>query len=602
MITELTNYISELSKQFPLKEFVQPAEGIHILLEVKDEQVKFYKLELYQPVKGKEDDYSDYIRQECLPRELHMHYINPNKAISDKKIHSASPFGFMVKKQSLENKTWMTTWKLNITKYFSESMRKCKIEITENQKNIFEKFTAYCNENLLTELRNLKDYKDLKSKNYIIVYLKNFAPEQYEQAYNYYLENNLFNKPKYTLKNKIQNEYYGASDFYNGFNLKKPFLIHKTAPFDINFRISQSVSRWLFIFNQYRQTGKAIKTNPLLVFLDKKELNNEVIGVIKQEGNQISFHHLIQTIFEKTHEDLGNYYLFYFLGGDLKDVDFVSCFNFDLDITIRKVIPTTNPKDDEKIKDIFKFEKVIVKEIFNNQLVKRKDERYLFRYFDEIEKNLKYITDTEWQLVMRYRKAFYDFIYKSRRQALTSTALYDIMWKGILDDLRHTEIQNKFRLEQRINHKLNLWFSLWDFFKSTKNQNNLDMANKITNHQDRLRTVRDNANEHIQTDDEFAFTAGQIIYYLLTKSKSSNLTHAALEPFLQKTGAGELKKAIGNTFNAYKHEIDFGQGRFEKFCSEIMDYELNGTLKELMPFLLAGYFSTSLIYEPSQNK
>jgi CRISPR-associated protein Csh1 len=597
MITELTKYIAKISKQFPLKDFVRPTEGLHIMLEVRDEQVHLYKAELYQPKKGEEDSYSDFLREECLSREMHMRYINSNKAISDKKIHSASPFAFMLKKQSLDDKQWMNNWSNNIKQYFAESLRKCSVELSEEQNNTLKSFHNYCSDKITSTLKEQKEYEKLKTANYITLYLKNFSVDLYQKANQVYLENNLFNKPDYN--ETINGELYGASDFYNGFNAKKPFLIHQTAPFDINFRIPQSVSRLLFLFDKYRQTGKALKTNPLIIFIDKEDLNNEVVNVIKTEGNQISFHDLMHKLFKHKSNDLSNYYLLYFLGGDIKDVDFVSSFRYELDVKIQQVIPTTQPEKDLHIGNIFHFEQEILHIIFSNQLIKRWNEGNIsFRYFEDVDNNPKYITGTQWQLIIRYRKAFYDFIYKNRRQSVTSSAFHDIMRQGIVDDIRHDEIQHEQHSKTNaIRQKLNIWFSLWDFFANYSNKNDLKMANKIVEHQTRLRTIRDNPNMHIQSDDEFAFAAGQIIYYLLTKSKSANLTHSALEPFLQKTDSSELKKAIANTFNAYKHEIDFGQGRFEKLCGEVMDYDLDGNLKELMPYVLAGYFSNSLIYE-----
>ncbi len=176
---------------------------------------------------------------------------------------------------------------------------------------------------------------------------------------------------------------------------------------------------------------------------------------------------------------------------------------------------------------------------------------------------------------------------------------YDIMKQMIIDDIRNDEITNKKTND--IIRKLNIWFSLWDFFSNNKS-NNLKMASKILQHQKRIREIRESKSDsHIQIDEEFAFAVGQIIYYLLSKSRAGELTHAALEPFLQKTDSKELKKTIANTINAYKHEIDFGQGRFEKLASEIMDYDLDGNLKDLMPIILAGYFSKSLIYEKSEK-
>lgn len=599
MITELTNYISKISSQFPLEDFVKPTEGLHIMLEVQDGQVKLYKSELYQPKKGEEDSYSDFIWNECLPRELHLHYINSNKSISDKKIHSASPYGLLIKQQSIEDTKWVKDWETTIDKYFIESIRKTKINHTEEEQQIVDIFRAFCTKQLPTLLKELNSYESLKSGNYIVVYLKNFSQEQFEVANQNYMKDNLFNKNDYTVP--FENEKFGLSDYLNGDNVKKPYLQHKTAPFKINNRIPQSQAVFLNTFDKYRREGAFI-TRPLPIFINHEELNSVLVDVIKREGNKISFHHIIKTIIENKNEDIGNYYLLYFLGSDVKDIDFVSSFRYNMDVNLQQIVQEKNQEKDIKIKNIFHFEFEVLQPIFNNQLIqKRKDESIAFRYFDDIENNPKYITSINWQLVNDYRKAFYDYIYKSRRQSVTTSMFHDIMKRGILDDLRHDEIQNeKHTKNSDIRKKLNIWFSLWNFFGKENNTNDLTMANKILQHQERMRSIREpKTDEHIQTDDEFAYAAGQIIYYLLTKSKSGNLTHAALEPFLQKTDMGELKKAIANTFNAYKHEIDFGKGRFEKLCSEVMSYELDGKLKDLMPYILAGYFAISVILEKS---
>ena len=123
------------------------------------------------------------------------------------------------------------------------------------------------------------------------------------------------------------------------------------------------------------------------------------------------------------------------------------------------------------------------------------------------------------------------------------------------------------------------------------------MASRIPELLERIREVANDDSKHFESVEEFSFGAGQVIYYLLNQSKTAEKTHAFLEPFLQKVKAEELQKAIANVFNMYKHEINFGRGRFERLMKEVLGFETDENLKNYQRFLLAGYFSEPVIYE-----
>jgi len=63
-----------------------------------------------------------------------------------------------------------------------------------------------------------------------------------------------------------------------------------------------------------------------------------------------------------------------------------------------------------------------------------------------------------------------------------------------------------------------------------------------------------------------------------------------------------FKLAITRGIEQYKHAFDFGSTRFEKLTSEVLGYDCKMNIKELLPVLLAGYFSQSLIFEKSNNQ
>ena len=178
----------------------------------------------------------------------------------------------------------------------------------------------------------------------------------------------------------------------------------------------------------------------------------------------------------------------------------------------------------------------------------------------------------------------------------------EIMWNSIIGDLRTDKITDKgyHSRDYSIKEKLNIWFSLYKYF--TNNLKRKDMASKIPELLEKMKKVANDENAHFETTEEFAFGAGQVIYFLLNQSKASERTHALLEPFIQKVKAEQLQSSIAQTVNMYKHEISFGHGRFERLSSEVLAFETDDNLKNYQRLLLAGYFATPVIYEKKEKE
>lgn len=106
--------------------------------------------------------------------------------------------------------------------------------------------------------------------------------------------------------------------------------------------------------------------------------------------------------------------------------------------------------------------------------------------------------------------------------------------------------------------------------------------------------INGKAKENDIDDREFMFAAGQVITYLHSKSRAGDTSYKFLEPYLQKTDAMELKKAIANSFARYKHE-NFSRN-FENASSIVLTYDTNANIKEYLPELLAGIFSNNQLF------
>ena len=128
------------------------------------------------------------------------------------------------------------------------------------------------------------------------------------------------------------------------------------------------------------------------------------------------------------------------------------------------------------------------------------------------------------------------------------------------------------------------------------------MASRIPQLLEKMKQVANGENVSFSEDpSEFAFGAGQVVYFLLSKSEWSDKTYAMLEPFLQKTTASQLQEAIGKTIVMYKHDITISKGRFEKLASEVLTYETNINMKNYLRYFLAGCFAQSVIYEKNSK-
>jgi CRISPR-associated protein Csh1 len=379
----------------------------------------------------------------------------------------------------------------------------------------------------------------------------------YNLFYDKYIESGVF---LYPLK---KNETHGISnDITVGNVTKKPFMRHKTASFEVNYKVSGEDAKSIYKFFQLKKSAIKVLPNPCPIFVQQDELNEDIVH-FQIDDKTLTFPKLIQQLSLKHNADLQNYYLIYFQGGlkgsQIIDVDFVTHFKYKLDnITLTEVFWLGGKFATSSVKTVFELQNTVFNCIFNGKLCPKEG---WIRYFDDIEPDLKYaFTDAICNLMLQYRKSIYDYIYKSRHQSITCAMFDRMMTVSILEDIRIDEYRNENHSRgYQIKEKLNLWFSLYTHF--SQNQNRENMASRIPELVEKMKQVANGDSISFSEDPaEFAFGAGQIVYFLLTKSAASNKSYAMLEPFLQKTKVSQLQDAISNSIAMYKHEIDVSKG------------------------------------------
>lgn len=593
MLKEVINYVDHLKESSPvvLERGIKPSEGLHIFVELDTEGNCLN----FPGEKGVNWDYFDGKNMTPFLAEI-MRYEQQSTRVGNsmnkvfdykKQISSCSPYVLSFKKDKLEKETeidkevFVSFPKIKklIPSYFKQAVALC-IESDENEKKEyvrrFEKF-------LLGHIEDIEKndfFKVMKKSFFVNIYLKNISFESYNMSQMKHLQKKLFNKNDYNNSKKITPHTFGLSDFFNGDKEKKIFFKHVTASMykGLGGRIK---AKDTVLLNHFEgMLRRKVFPNPLPIFIDKKEFKTagEILDIYK-ENSKFGYGEILKNFFNNKSEEiiLENYYLLFFnYKYELEDYDFVSKFRFSLidennePLEIKNLFNLKKNKelsDSYFIKDVFAFERKIVQKIFNRSLVKAKEDNFEVKYFGEINPQYVIGGDPIYQIILKYRKAFYDYIYKSKTEAVTSLGWDEIMWNSILADLRADEIKdsNYHSHEYSIKEKLNIWFSLYRYF--IHNKRRLDMASKIPELLEKIRSISNNSGKSFESVEEFAFGAGQIIYYLLNQSKSGDRTHALLEPFIQKVKAEQLQNAIAQTINTYKHELSFGHGRFERLSA-----------------------------------
>lgn len=653
MLREIINFTEDIIADIPdiLQWNVKPSKGLHVFIDI-DENGQWINQNLQE---GKDYEYYDGKREISDLIELAAKYEALSKLIANdmnkcldnqkyteinngdiieypiKQIQSCSPFviGFKRKDDTTQIKINNNNKKeidrfLVVEKrakaYLENAKSTCKDNekllrkvdfFIENIPAIFEKLKALT---FSVEVRDKiieKTIYDLNKNDFIFIYLRSASLDEYQEAYNNYLTDKLFLKNQYNSEKTITDTTYGVPFYKTSLSDNKLFIRHKTASFyeGLNTRVQAKDVKTLYYFETL--LSNKVFPNPLPIFVDKEEIKKgqEIIKIFKDsEGGKASYSEILKELFTR-HPGitLQKYYLLNIQRGEIVDFDFVPLFRFYLEpeqtiynVTQSGIIKNKNFEKDHDIHiaTIFDFEKVVVREIFNNSLVKIKEDGYSTNYFGNIDP--KYVSggDIMYQLILKCRKAFYDYIYKSKQNAINTLMFDDIMYNSILSNIRKDEIKGKFGWNNNIKKKINIWYSLYDLFNNNINSEN--MASKVTDLISKMRSIA-KGEANLETPEEFAFGAGQIVSYLIDRSAASNKTYALLEPYLQKSKSGQLQDAIAQTISVYKHDIHVYKGKFERLASHVLTYDGDIDMKPLLKYFLAGCFSPCVIYESEKE-
>lgn len=639
MIKELVNFTKNLSEEFK-NLGVKPREGLHIVVRMEndDGHLSINTKDYQHGIFSKKMEEESPLLENCKFLSQNAWCIDTNKCfdLPTKAIHSCSPYLVAFKREHLEggekHKENEKKNKAQVNQrfgtYFSKANNLFKTEEEKLTNQVFELFFSQGQfleilkeitdknkaeterlalilselsqkakdskdkdekENLKKEISSIEKHllavKPLDDSDYVLFYLDK-SLEEYKAVHQKYLADKLFNTEKYNTLPNEEGRIFGTSNFMNGFNSSMPFLTHQTASFEITGRISDEDAKCLFEFQQV--LPRKTLPNPLPIFIFKDELQEKVISLFKESGYKLGYKELVESLWKQYEQDFGNYYLLNWQNSKdgliFQDFDFVSQFEYEFEAQIENLFEIQEKGGKSyvhypKITNVFQLEQAIFKSLLQSKYLK-------VDYFGDLKKDDYEGLAYTFQSFAKYRKAVYDYVYKSKRQGIDENIFYDMVFSHIKDDLRQN---NGYSIKE----KLNIWFSLYELFDNDfKNNNSITMASKLKDYQDFVGKLAVNqADTDKATDAQFAFAAGQVIEYVIQKSKTDNKSYALLEPYLQQAKCSEFKKALANDIARYKHAINDNEWRFKNVCAFVNTWETEQNMKNFLPEILAGIFA-----------
>ena len=103
----------------------------------------------------------------------------------------------------------------------------------------------------------------------------------------------------------------------------------------------------------------------------------------------------------------------------------------------------------------------------------------------------------------------------------------------------------------------------------------------------------------IESDEEYFYAVGQLVYYFISLNKYKDKKHSLANPFFNATSNEFILRKMKQYFMKYNYVISKYNERFNKLYYMILDYELEGKIKQ--EDIIAGYISDCLIYESKKE-
>jgi CRISPR-associated protein Csh1 len=394
----------------------------------------------------------------------------------------------------------------------------------------------------------------------------------YREWYDKYLQKKIFkvDNPNVYYKancsicgNKDVDTY--LPDCFNNMDGGKPFLQHIDRKSPLNTAVCGACALETYKFQEYFLNRLGITLFPLFIHAGKRE---RTIHLFRRQEviEKLSFQEIISEIYRETSEEELDFYLvFYSRHEGILFFDYITGFHYKIKSTA-----------------IFEIEAIL--------------DRYFFSDNNLIKNYFTSKVDTENHrrnnLIYTYRQPVFDFVYRAKYESLDRWILQDLYFEILGIHLRQLVSKDRYMKEGKVKESLQQYIKLDNLFTGVL----MDTIKKIQESQT------------IGSKESFAYYSGQIVYYLLSQSRSEIRTHSLVEPFINASSFSALGIRIEELFNSYKHALAFNYGKFNTFFSAmwafLYDQKEEPFTKDLKILFYAGYFNSeeNIFYKPGKKE
>lgn len=506
-------------------------------------------------------------------RDYYSLILNTNKALDlpARKIHSNNYLTLFMKKKHLMGKDALKKHQLldSIEKYYISledpiqkyNSEKKSLELYHTLAVPVDSDKVKINKAIILDKLDtiLAELEGVDFSNYIKLFFD--APsELYQQEGRRYFIPNLYNKNAYnkTIDGKI----YGLTNNNMGLNSKKPYLEHKTRDNTIPYFVE---SRQILMHKYFFDWLGTRKSGPLYIKGD----SDFVEGISDQRAYGQKGYHYIQL-------EQG-------MAPTIIDYSFVPFVEKEAPLIVTNVQRVSHRSGEERqlmedyiLEEPFMIEKKLDQLIFQGRL------HYV--YYQEASDITK-INPTMKQFLLASREGFKQYFRLGQKNGLRSAL--EILPHAICQRL-HDKDYPKWKAAEA----MNLYIAL-----ISQKGGDEDMAGKILQLRKMLSTkLAEPVTQDCDTDDEFYYLSGQIISYMLDRSKSQSTKHSMANMFLETKRPAQLIKEIRFAFMKYNHDISRNYRKFNNAMAMIQAYTCTDN-KVDVKMLLTGYTASNLFYE-----
>lgn len=579
-----------------LDEYI-PADGSYIIVDAEGKIKNYQDIKLDKKKRGTSEavEKGSYFKEICF-YDYHSKLISMNKPMDSKKvIHSNNYLAFAVKKESITSKLTETI----IDNYYDtlKNPLEAKYKKSKEASKIYQKFEeeyAPVNIEILEKCRSwIKQHIfsidkliniDLKKKDYLKIFFEVFEADEEDnkknkelfiQEDNRYIFPSIYNSNDYNVE--VNGKIQGIPDNNMGMNAKKPFLAIKTRKtpaaylVDINKAILQKQ------FFEYLMNFAANGKNN--IYIDTK---NYRIKAYSDQDERDDFD-----------EMASGYYLRIQKGKELEIQiqDNLVDYQNRLKLNFEYIKFINIDRKEDKLPEFAKRYGIyykrtnvgnLINEIFFSKCLRT-------NYFMDISAiNVK--DSTLKQNIIMYRNIIFDWVYKGIDNN------FSIVEEKFALSLIKNSIQSDDKYKLRAKSQLNLHWSLKDYFFKTKGKQG---GNTMV---DTAIKVRENVKEKVlsknevtmpSNDEEYYYAVGQLLSYLIFKSRAGKKMQSMVNPVLNAKRDNVIKMRLFQLYKKYNYDISIYNYHMKNLYAMILGYKPKNKVNQEM--ILFGYLDENIL-------